>query len=153
MRGYRPTLKNYMDINIFRILVHSLLPTAMGKDRDKLMRDEGKTLGASLYMSHAPASVDEAAKELTDYFRKMGLCIITKVEKLSGRRNDVLEIVLTESLTSSGLPPTGRAMCHLEGGVVEEYFSRFYGKGVVVSEPMCVSKGDPYCKIVVTLYG
>lgn len=150
LKEMRPNLRSTMDANIYRLLVHKGLKGIIGDRTGPFLKDIGRDLGAAAFQQSEPGSLAEAKKELKSFFEGYGLGMIS----FSGGQveGEVMRVEMKESLTSSGLPPTGHSVCDLELGVIDGFFTRFYGKDVSVKEIDCVSKGDYLCVFTVSMY-
>ncbi len=150
LKEMRPSLGDKASAVIYRLIVHKGLRNMIGERTYELLKGMGRDLGIAAFTTSEPGSAEEAKKRVREVFEEYGLGMLSFQETQSS--SEALRVKMKESLTASGLPPTGEHICHLEAGVLEGFFSKFYGKETAVREVKCVSRGDPACVFTISLY-
>ena len=150
LKEMRPNLRDKMSANIYRLLVHKGLRNLMGERSNAFLEGIGKDIGIAAFTIDEPGDVETAHVKLKKIFEEYGLGMINYAR--TENASEVARITVKESLTASGLPPTGEAICYMEAGVIEGFLSKFYGKAVSVKEIGCVSMGGYVCTFMVSLF-
>lgn len=135
-------------INLFRLLLHWLIPNEAGEKWKEKVKDFGSTLGALAYHSIAENVKDEyvAIESLKNFMKSNGIGILNQITPVSG---EIMRFMIDESLTSSGLPNSGRRLCYLESGVIAGFFSKFYNRQIQCEEEKCWGLGNDHCEFSV----
>ncbi|HWG89899.1 MAG TPA: V4R domain-containing protein, partial [Candidatus Thermoplasmatota archaeon] len=105
------------------------------RDRD-LLYEKGKKMGEALYS----ASYSELSEKLV----KNGICTDAQFGRPTAG-GDGLEITLTGTAMSRGVPRIGACICYLEAGLLAGALRNIERQDLAVNETLCVAKGDPYC--------
>ncbi|MGB9838657.1 MAG: DUF2507 domain-containing protein [Methanothermobacter sp.] len=127
----RPSLGTTTDIKLFRIL--RFMPySIIGEGANGILYKSGKDLGRSMGLKNA----EEAVKFLHD----------NRVGELEILEENPYRLRVDECLSCAGLPASGKALCHFEGGLLAGILESMSGRPVDLREVKCWGLGDRTCE-------
>lgn len=146
----RPKYKKDASATYFRILHHSALEKYLGATTAvKILYSTGEEAGrvfASVYSAKDLKGFLKGLKEFMDREK------IADIEVVSAD-DSTIRIRSNESMTSAGIPPVARPVCHLERGFIAGAVAGYLGKNVSSQETRCWGLGDTFCEFLLTIGG
>jgi predicted hydrocarbon binding protein len=136
----RPNLGETIDIRLFRALSLFSLRDVVGEDASKtLAYAGGKALGRRTKFKEF--------EEFLQWMEKKGIAS-TKSFTFDSEKG-IGTLILSETLSSAGLPNLGKAACSFETGLISGVIERLKDRRCLVREIRCHGKGDSDCEFYI----
>lgn len=141
----RKQLGSGINVNLFRLLIHSLMFNELGERWKQTIKQFGIDLGCLVYASMADSITEEQSgiENLKKFMQKNGIGLMNQITPISGEN---LRVMIDESVTCSGIPNMGKRLCYFESGIIEGFFTNLYQKKVTCEEEKCWALGSDHCE-------
>ncbi|MBI2076910.1 MAG: hypothetical protein HYT80_00865 [Euryarchaeota archaeon] len=93
------------------------------------------------------ADKEQAMRRIFDEIRANGIAIPEVVD----RTEDRFTVRLYENVTSAGVPPEGKPICHYQSGMLSGIFEILTARPVLAHEVHCWALGDRFCEFQLDL--
>lgn len=146
----RPKYKRDASATYFRILHHSALEKYLGTTTAiKILYSTGEEAGKIFGGVYSAKNLEEFLAGLKDFMDREKIADISVLSF----DDSTIKIKSSESMTSAGIPPVARPVCHLERGFITGAVSGYLNKQVTSQETRCWGLGDTFCEFVLSIGG
>lgn len=143
----RKRLGPYVSLTHYRGLTIGFtqyMQNRLGQMGDAILYTVGR-LTAQAAMSQIMAEFPDretALRRIFDEIRANGIAI----PEVLHRTEDRIQVRLHENVTSAGVMPSGRTICHYQAGMLAGIFEALLGTRVLSAEKNCWGLGDRFCE-------
>jgi len=135
----RPTLGDEVPVEVFRLLRVIGMYSILGEGSGYTLYLAGKELGEELDVN----SIEEFAMLL----RRLKIGIM----KVLASSDDKIVVRVDECITCSGLPYTGKMICHFEGGIIAGALRKILNRPTKALQTKSHTSGFDHCEFHVYL--
>ncbi|NOZ25468.1 MAG: DUF2507 domain-containing protein [Nitrospirae bacterium] len=135
----RPTLGDEVPVEVFRLLRVIGMYSILGEGSGYTLYLAGKELGEELGVN--------TFEELSALFGRLKIGIL-KVLETSG---DKITVRVDECITCSGLPYTGKMICHFESGIIAGAIGKVLKRPTKAVQTKSHTSGFDHCEFLVYL--
>jgi predicted hydrocarbon binding protein len=136
----RPTLKNILPLETYRLLRVSGMQEIFGESTGPVLYRLGKIL-----ISYFDLKTEE---EFLQLIQKLGIGL----PKIYKSTEDNVIMHLFECMTCAGLPITGELICNLECGFIAGGYEKITGKKAKGTQTKSWTTGNGFCEFVIELF-
>lgn len=115
-----------------------------GVNIDPILHQAGVKVGENFYPELNAKSQDDFQKNLIAFWED------NQLGKLKVHSQDPLVVQSQDCFECGDLPQLGRPACAFDSGILEAFFSLFFGEQMEVEETRCYAQGDLCCRFIVT---
>ncbi len=135
----RPTLGDDVPVEVFRLLRVIGMYSILGEGSGYTLYLAGKELGEGLGL--------DSMEELAKLFRRLKIGVLRVLDALE----DKMTVRVDECITCSGLPYTGKMICHFEGGIIAGAVQKILDRPTKAVQTKSHTAGFDHCEFLVYL--
>lgn len=139
-------LKSNDPFRFFRYMFRTIRVALLkeGVNIDPILHHAGIKVGENFYPELKAKSPEEFQRNLISFWEDNHL------GKLEIYNQDPLVVQAQDCFECEDLPQLGRPACAFDSGILEAFFSQFFGEKMEVEETNCYAQGDMCCRFIVT---